>query len=213
MVSLQLTMLGVLPGCARPRGQLAPRERRRLPSLLSQMTAGEAHEDVLQTRLARTQVQKLGALVLNCIEQRGDSQVRLVYVQANKAVVMTDGFDSWQRTPPIERSTIGVAADGKLHHVVPAEAIDQVGRRAFGDDLAVVDDGKAVAEALSFVHIVRSEKHRAAVALEGADDIPELAAALWIKTRGGLIQKKNFGISHERSGDGKALALSARELS
>src|SRR2546428_12469185 len=101
-VSLQLTMLGVLPGCARPdnRGRLFPREWRRFPSLLSQMTAGEAHEDVLQTRLARTQVQKLGALVLNRIEQRGDSQVRLGHILGKKGSAACEGLVCLPSTPP-----------------------------------------------------------------------------------------------------------------
>ena len=42
-------------------------------------------------------------------------------------------------------------------------------RRALGDDLAVVDDGQAVAEALGFVHVVGGEQHGAAALLELAE--------------------------------------------
>ncbi len=56
--------------------------------------------------------------------------------------------------------------------MMSAEALDQISGRAFGDDLAVIDDGQAVAEALGFVHVMGGEQHGAAVALECANDVP-----------------------------------------
>ena len=43
---------------------------------------------------------------------------------------------------------------------------DQLGRRAEGDDLAVVDDRHPVAQALGLVHVVGGEQHRAALRRE-----------------------------------------------
>ena len=120
-------------------------------------------------------------------------------------------FDSGQHAPGIERISIREAGF-KLDHVVAAEASDEIVRRAFGDDLAVVDDGEAVAEALGFVHVMRGQQNGAAFLLKGADGVPELAAALRIEPGGGLIEKQNFWVADQRSGDGQALALASGKL-
>src|ERR1700681_3626312 len=93
--------------------------------------------------------------------------------------------------------------------MMAAEAIDEVGRSAFGDDLAVIDDGEAVTEAFGFVHVVSGEENGAALFLEDADDVPELAAALRIEAGGRLVEKKNARISDQSGGYGKALLLAA----
>src|SRR4029077_758275 len=97
----------------------------------------------------------------------------------------------------------------ELHHVVPAQALDQLGRRAFGNDLAVVDDREPVAQAFGLVHVMRGQQHCAAIALKVANNVPELAAALRIESGRRFVEKKNSWISHERRGYGQALALSA----
>src|SRR6266576_852454 len=53
------------------------------------------------------------------------------------------------------------------------------------------------------------EEHRAPGVLEGANDVPELAAALRVEAGSGLVEKQNFRIAYQRSSDGKSLALSA----
>ena len=82
--------------------------------------------------------------------------------------------------------------------MMAAEPSDQVGRSAFGDDLTVIDDGEAIAEAFGFVHVVSGEEDGAAFFLEDADDVPELAAALRVEPGGRLVEKKNARISDER---------------
>src|SRR5580704_9705655 len=56
---------------------------------------------------------------------------------------------------------------------------------------------------------MRREQDCSSAALEAADNVPELATALRIESRGRLVQKKNFGVSHQRSGYRQTLALSA----
>src|SRR5712691_4527176 len=51
---------------------------------------------------------------------------------------------------------------GELDDVRRFEARDQLSGRAEGDEVTVIDDGDAVAEALGFVHVVRGQKHRSA---------------------------------------------------
>src|ERR1700681_324859 len=91
--------------------------------------------------------------------------------------------------------------------MMAAEAVDKVGRSAFGDDLAVIDDGEAVAEAFGLVHVVSGEEDGPTFFLEDADDVPELATALGIESSGGLVEKKDARIADQGSGDGEALLL------
>ena len=72
---------------------------------------------------------------------------------------LAHGFDARQSAPGLECRTVGVAAHRKLHHMMSAQAVDQIRRRAFGNDLAVIDDGETVAKALGFVHVMRGEQH------------------------------------------------------
>ena len=84
--------------------------------------------------------------------------------------------------------------------------------RALRDDLAVVDDGHAVAEALGLLHVVRRQQDRAAGGLVGGDALPELEAALRVEPRRRLVEKEDLRVARERAGDGEPLALAAGEL-
>ena len=94
----------------------------------------------------------------------------------------------------------------------PPEPGDQLARRAQGDDLALVDDGDAVAEPLGLVHVVGGEKDGSAAVLQVPDDLPELAAGLGVEARGGLVEEEELGISDQRDGDGEPLLLAAGKL-
>src|SRR5579863_2135504 len=110
-------------------------------SLLPQVAARQIDKHILEARLSSGEVQKLRAVFFDSIEQRWDGQVRLAYGKADQTIVMADRLHAGQHSPRIESSTVaGVAAGLELHHVVPAQALDQLGGRAFGNDLAVVDD-------------------------------------------------------------------------
>src|SRR3981081_2001028 len=90
-----------------------------------------------------------------------------------------------------------------------AEAVDQVGRSAFGDDLTVIDDGEAIAEAFGFVHVVSGEEDGAALFLEDADDVPELAAALGIEAGVRVVEKQDARLANQGGGNRQALLLAA----
>src|SRR6516165_550637 len=76
----------------------------------------------------------------------------------------------------------------------------------------MIDDRKTVAKLFGLIHVMRGEKNRATVLLEGANDVPQLAPALRIKPSGWLIEKQNLGIADECGCDRKPLTLSARKL-
>ncbi len=163
---------------------------------------------------------ELVALLIDRSEQRGNSEMWFAHVEADCAVLAADGFDAGQRSPRIgflaarvaARLAIYPAIDSKLDHVMAAEAIDELGGSAFGDDLAVIDDGEAVAEAFGFVHVVSGEQDGATFFLEDTDYFPELAAALRIESGSRLVEKKDARVADQSGGDGEALLLAAGKL-
>ncbi len=151
-------------------------------------------------------------LFLDRNQQRRDGQVWLMHIQTDQAIVLSNRLDARKRPPDVGRDAVRIAAYLKFHHVVPAQAFDQIGRRAFGNHLSVIDDGQAITQTLGFVHVVRREQHRASSLLETANRVPKLAAALRIQPSCGLVQKKNLGITYQRGRDCEPLALAARKL-
>ncbi len=81
-----------------------------------------------------------------------------------------------------------------------------------GDDSRVVHDGHAVAEDLGFVHVMRGEDDRFALALDQPHQIPEVAPGLGIEAGRRLVEKEDLRVVHQGDGDGEPLFLSAGEL-
>ena len=77
--------------------------------------------------------------------------------------------------------------------VFTADGCDELLRSAKGDDLAMIHDGDAVAEALSFVHVVRGENNCAPSLSELVDEVPEMASGLRIEAGCRLVEKENRG--------------------
>src|SRR5579863_3451243 len=117
---------------------------------------------------------------------------------------VADAFDLAQ-SGNIDR--VCVRTSGERDHVFRASGSDQLARAAESDLFAVVHDGDALAEALGFVHVVRSEKNGAAGRFEMLDQIPKLAAGLRVEAGGGFIEKQKIGIANEGAGKSEALLL------
>src|SRR5208283_1325212 len=186
-------------------------------SVFSQVAAGQQHEDIFEARLARAEVFELMAVVGYRVQKSGNGEVRLADTQANGRILVTDGLHTGQRSPSVQAVVfvsvvIGAVIYLELDHVMAAEAVDQVGGSAFGDDHAVIDDGQAIAEAFGFVHVMGGEQDGAAFFLEGADDVPELASALGIESGGGLVEKKDAWIANQSGGHSQALLLASGKL-
>ena len=56
-----------------------------------------------------------------------DGAMRLTDVETDQAIVMSHRFHSRKCPPAVNIGAIGVAAYLKFHHVMPAQAIDEVG--------------------------------------------------------------------------------------
>src|SRR6516225_3338935 len=110
--------------------------------------------------------------------------MRLTDVETDKAIFLADALDAGKSRPDFERGCGGIAAHVEFDHVRSTEPLDQLHRRAFGDDLTVIDDGETIAETLGLVHVVRGQENCAAIVLKVAHNVPELAAALRIEAGG-----------------------------
>src|SRR5207248_6144211 len=77
-------------------------------------------------------------------------------------------------------------------------------------DPAVVDDRNAIAELIRLLHVVRGEQHGAALRLELADAIAEIARRLRIEPDGRLVEHDERRIRKKRSSEREALAHAGR---
>ncbi len=84
--------------------------------------------------------------------------------------------------------------------------------RAQRDQLAVIDNGDAVAELVGLFHVVRGEQHGEVARLsEVVEHLPDGDAGDGIEAGGGLVEKKDVWIVDEASRDFKTAAHSAGE--
>src|SRR2546428_10099372 len=93
-----------------------------------------------------------------------------------------------------------------------AKPRNQFGRRTFRNYLSVIHDGKPVTEPLRLVHVMRGQENWPPRLLERANDAPELAAALRIKSGSRLVEEKYLWGTDERGRYRQALALAARKF-
>ena len=96
-------------------------------------------------------------------EERGHGLRDVVAVDGDAAVLEGGVRDAGQRLIGLRRGVAVLELDGDLAEV----AVDQFARRAKLDDVAVVDDGDAVAELLGLFEVVRGEHDRLAAARAG----------------------------------------------
>ena len=87
----------------------------------------------------------------------------------------------------------------------------ELGGRAEGQHLAVVDDGEAVAELVGLFHVVGGEQDGLAVAVQLAEDLPQGDAALGIEAGGGLVEEQDRRVVHHGPGHHEALGHAARQ--
>src|SRR5712664_1016179 len=82
---------------------------------------------------------------------------------------------------------------------------------AVGDEAAVIDVGD-VAAALGFVHVVRGDEKRDAVAGEFEEEVPELAAGDRVDASSGLVEEQELRFVQHGAAEGKTLLPPARKL-
>src|SRR6266571_3340439 len=73
----------------------------------------------------------------------------------------------------------------------------QLRGRAFGDDLAVVDDRHAVGQCVGLVEVMGGEKDGGAAVVHLHHLLPNAGAALRIETRSRLVEEEQLGVVHQ----------------
>ncbi len=98
-----------------------------------------------------------------------------------------------------------VLAEADAHQVSAGNGRLQFLRCAQRDDTTVIDDSEALAEGVSFLHVVSREQNGFAAAVVLANDLPEKQARLRIQSRARLIKEKHQRIVHHGACDGESL--------
>src|SRR3989344_2150625 len=83
--------------------------------------------------------------------------------------------------------------------------------RAFGDDLAFVDDGDMPREPLGLFKVVSGKEYRDALLREGGEVLPHRTAELDINARGRLVEYQKLRLVDKGSGDHETPLHPARE--
>ena len=86
----------------------------------------------------------------------------------------------------------------------------ELGRRARGDDLAVVHDGDAVAERVRLVQVVRGDEDGHALGAQPAHLVPHVRAALRVEAGGRLVEEDHLGLVDDAERDVDPAPLAAR---
>ncbi len=105
------------------------------------------------------------------------------------------------------------AAKMRQHLTARAECIaDKVFSGAQRDDLAMVDDGNAIAQTLGFFHIVRRVDERHALAAQLLDHFENIVARLRVYSHGGFIHQDQLGLMYEAGCHVKAPLHASRKI-
>ena len=110
---------------------------------------------------------------------------------------------------PGERSGVEVGAAVEADLVVAAA---QLGERAVGDQVTLIEDDDAVGEALGFVELVGGQHDRTTAGRKTANDGADRVAAVHIHPRGGLVEEGHFRLRSHGQCQRDTLLLTAAEV-
>src|SRR6266480_5307491 len=108
----------------------------------------------------------------------------------------------------IERPLL-LAGDAERHHVARDRALQLFGR-ALGDDLAVIDDGHAIAERVRLVEVVSGQEHCRPAVVHAPHLVPYTRPALGVEAGRRLVKKQQLWPVDEAETDVEPSLLPAR---
>ena len=173
--------------------------------------AGEPDEDGLQAGFSHGEVAQ--AVGIAGADDFGQQAVGVVGEDADSG---GRGFDAAYALHPLQLAN----QRGGTVAVIEVEGVDllradrsfQRGGRVFDQNLAVVDDGDAVAEFVGLFHVVGGEDDGDALFAQAADGVPHGDAALRVEAGAGFVEKEDLGAMGDGAGDLDALGEAAGEL-
>src|SRR5687767_6546106 len=199
--------------CATP---CAPRRRgrgRRQRASLAQRPAGERDEDVLERDGHHLDVLDGGSCAARRVERGRDEVARRAAVGRHRegaVLTLAARDDAGLAEAPEECDVVAADADLQADDLLGADRPLQGGGRVERDDLSVIDDRDAVAQLVRLFHVVRREQDRAALPLQVAHAVAEVARGLRIEPDGRLVQDHERRIRQQRAGEREALAHAGR---
>ena len=105
-----------------------------------------------------------------------------------------------------------MTAEVEFVDLLGADGAFERGGCVLDEDLAVVDDGDAVAEFVGLLHVVGGEDDGDSLFAQAADGVPHGDAALRVEAGAGLVEEEHLGAMGDGAGDLDALGEAAREL-
>src|SRR5882762_10385189 len=179
-------------------------------SRITELPSRQRDEYVVERGVMGREQRQLHAALFEQREQRRERAVQLYDREGDAIAARPHGGDA----PHLPQDFHEILRDAafrrrEVHHVVRAQRRNQLLGSSLGDDLPVIHDRDAIAEALGFLHVMRREQDRAARGAKAADDLPQLPARLRVEPRRGLVEKEQLGLADERTGDREPLLLPA----
>ena len=130
-----------------------------------------------------------------------------VAAQLDAVAGEADGAHATDRT---EIGGLGLRI-GERHSDAGTVLLDQLGRRAVGDEPAVTHHHDPVAEDLGLVGEVGDEHDRRPAVADPLDEVPDDAPRRGVEPLGELVEEHDLGLVDERQGDEQPLTLTARQ--
>src|SRR5579872_6391377 len=178
-----------------------------LSVLVANRMAGQCEEDVLQVRQHGAEVgdpdpilgQTMDYLAHEVVPQPLNCELR---------AVAHHGLHLWDRAQAFFGERIVGGQDDGLRGAMTAH---QLLRPANVDDLSMLDDCHAVAQALGLLHQMSGHENCFAAVADAAHQVPNRPTRLGVEPGGQLVQKHYFRIVDQSQGDEQPLFLSTRQ--
>jgi hypothetical protein len=178
--------------------------------LFTEVSAGEADEDGFEAGLGGGDVAE--AVLVGGGDDFGEEAVDDAGEDAETAFDDFDAGDAVDGGEALfEELAIADAAHAEVVDDVAADAGFEGGGGVFDEDLAVVDDGEAIAELVGLFHVMRGEDDGDALAAKALDGFPHGDAALGIEASGGLVEEEDLGMVGDGAGDLETLREASAE--
>ena len=174
---------------------------------LAERAAGLAEEDVVQAGPVEGEGRQRDPRPVQEPDDLGGRGLAAVDVEAECPVLLGELAD--ERLPLEDGAGRRGGTIGPHQDDVTGDLPLQLLGGALGDDLAVVDDGDAVAERVGLLEIVGGEEDGGAGFAQPADLVPHPGPALGVEPGGRLVEEEELGEVHQPDAHVEAALLAA----
>ena len=177
--------------------------------LCLRLVPGEAQEDVVEAGLAQRQAAHGDLGGVERPEDLGADGRSILHRQLDDGV-LDDRFLRRQRREEAEGGGDDVAVAERHRDDRGAEVGLELGRRALGNDVPVVDHHDVAGETVRLLEVLGGEQHGRPLAHQLFDDAPEVLSALGVEAGGWLVQEEDWRARDQRGRQVEAATHAAR---